>query len=350
MMEEIQTREVLARLAGHEGPPLGFTADSLAARGRRQARARRIGATAGGAVGVVAVAVAVLPGITPKGSGAVDPSPVTTPPASTTRAPAVDPLCAAEVAKRPEFADGLNKAQRTIALELCPLLRRMDAVLDPQGKHLRAVDSWLNPAPVDVTIGMGSSGGDLSVVDFAEASDTWTADGHYPNTSAHPMDVFGIFTDVQISVLAPTAREPLPYGTSDHLAHPELKPGQAPPAVPWGPARVTPLPDGSTLSIRTEVDSGGRSYLLVRTMPSGMRLALVADGPFGNGPSGTPFPFDEARLTAAVSVPWDGVVDLPVPSGMSLPKTKAQADHDVAPATKGASSPRTPATPSATRS
>jgi len=347
-MEENQTREILARLAGHEGPPLGFTADSLAARGRRHARTRRIGATAGGAVGVVAVAVAVLPGMAPKGSGTVDPNPATTP--SRGASPAEGRACVADMAGRPEFDGDLDKTRKRIALEMCPLLRRMDAVLDPQGTHLTAVDDSRRPAPIDVTIGLGTSGAGMADFTTAEASDSWTADGHYPNTSEHPMDVFGIFTDVRISVLAPAAPDPLPYGGADHLAHPGLKPGQAPPAVPWGPARVTPLPDGSTLSVRGEADSGGKRYLLVRTMPSGMRLALLVDGPFGNGPSGTPFPFDEARLTAAVSVPWDGVIDLPAPTGMPpLPKTKAQADHDAAAATTGASS-GTPATPSAKRS
>lgn len=324
---EHEARDVMARLAERTGPPIGFTADEIAARGHRQARNQRIGAMVGGAaslVGVVAVTAAVLPGSggTGHGSGPLAPA--------TTRL--ADPACVDDVDKVIPPSDGLNAAERAVAIQACPLLKRMNVVLDPAGTHLGAVDSALDPAPTDVMNGIETVGSN-GRYSGATAHLSWTPDGHHPSSAAHPMDLIGPFVDVNITVQPAGAPDEYAHGTMDHLSHPELKPGQAPPDVPWSAPTSTGLSDGSTVTVRSEHDSGGSSYLVTRTMRSGVRLELEVTGVFNDDEVPTSFPFTEDQLVAAVSVP--GVDDFTFPSAPTeqLPSTSAQAAATQQPST-----------------
>jgi hypothetical protein len=55
---------------------------------------------------------------------------------------------------------------------VCPLLRRVDAALDPAGKHLTTVDGTLNPGPTDITLGFSESP-QTGVISGVGTSDSW---------------------------------------------------------------------------------------------------------------------------------------------------------------------------------
>jgi hypothetical protein len=228
----------------------------------------------------------------------------------------LDPRCQADVDKAWPPGDPMNESGRALAIQACPVLQRMDAVLDPEGEHLRAVDSGLRPQPPDAIAGFRGHG-DTGLLDGVEAQSFWTPDGHYPETPANIDQEVGPFLTVDIELEAPGTPDDYSGGTESHVPDPNLhlKDGQAAPATPWGPATTTTLADGSTVKVRREVDPDGATYAIIRTLPSGFKLTLYVDGPQPPG-TGMVFPFTEQQLVAAVSVPWTEAVGLPVPDGI----------------------------------
>lgn len=326
---EQKAHDVFTRIAGREEPPLGFTAEGLAARGRRQARVRRAGTVAGGAVGTLAVTAVVLP-LASLGSGGRHTGPavaVTTPTASTaptapptTPAPAAttpvttaspDPGCVADLEKIKAPDGNFEGQDRTAALQACPVLKRVDAVLDPQGTHLSAASpGFLHSAPVDIINGYLGDG-DMSKFEGLESQISWTPDGHYPFKNNNRPDMSGPYVQVWITILAAGASD-LYTTAPDHRNNGQGYGAGTRPA--WSPEAVTTLKDGSTVSLKREQDSAGATAVATRTLASGAKLILYVNGPYQE-PGTNTLPFTDEQLVAAVSVPGVEDVRLPIDSG-----------------------------------
>lgn len=251
---EQKAHDVFARLAEREEPSLGFTADEVVTRGRRRARTRRVGTVVGGAVGTLVVTAAVLP-LVSLGSGKLPAGPEATVTAPTTPAP--DPGCVADLAKSAAPGARFEGAEKTAGLQACPVLKRVNAVLDPEGTHLWASDpTFRHSAPVDVINGF-SAADDMNKVNGVESQISWTPDGHYPFKNDGMPDMTGPYAEVRTSIRA--GGGPDPYADApDHRDYGLQGDGKAASGLPWGPATVSTLPDGSTVSLKKEQDSARR--------------------------------------------------------------------------------------------
>lgn len=315
---EQNAHDVFSRIAEQEEPPLGFTADEIVTRGRRQVRVRRAGAVLSGAVGTLAVTAAVLP-LASLGSGgqrAEPGAPGTAPtaPATSGAAGAFAEDCAADLAKAARTGGVLQGAQSTAALQACPVLKRVDAVLDPQGTHLWAASpDFQHSAPVDIINGP-MEGGATSKISGIGSQISWTPDGHDPFKHNGVPETTGPYVRVLITIRAAG-------GSSDFASAPDHRDtglhgnGAAAPGLPWGPATVTSLKDGSTVSLKKEQDSAGASAVATRTLPSGAQLILYIDGPYQE-PGTNTLPFTDQQLVDAVNVSGVDDVALPIDSGM----------------------------------
>jgi hypothetical protein len=341
---EQRAHDVFARLAEREEPPLGFTADDVMTRGRRQARARRVGTVVGGAVGTLAVAAAVLP-LVSLGSGRHPAGPEATVTAPTTPAPvrspspaAPDPGCVADLGKSAAPEARFEGPEKTAALQACPVLKRVNAVLDPGGTHLWASDpGFHHSAPVDIVNGF-STAANATKLDGVESQIWWTPDGHYPFKNDDKPDMVGPYVQIRTSIRA--GGRPDPYANApDHRDNGLQGNGKAAAGLPWGPATVTTLPDGSTVSLKKEQDSAGAAVVATRTLRSGAQLILYVSGP-DQAPGMSTLSFTDQQLIAAVSV--SGIEDVQLPFDSTVPRAGGRPS--------GPSAPSTPSTPSSTPS
>jgi len=323
---EDEARDVMTRLAERTGPPIRFTADDVVGMGRRQIRNRRIiGGVTGTALGVIAVGVGLSAGISPGASRAVEPGGATK--TTPVTVPTTDPQCATELAKLRKAGTVLGPSETKLDLQVCPLFKQMAGVLDPEAKHLSVwpPHSYLSGRGVPFLTapfgsGMAIGGPDESLFIGIDTSGTWTVDGKgHENAPYSP----GPYFSVSMSIYAPGSageEEPPPV---NHAAHHSAS-GDMPHGS-WGLKTITTLPDGSTVSVRSEHDSGGSTYEAVRTLPSGENLTLYVDAAYGGIDAGVTFSFTQQQLIAAVSI--DGVADvtLPVKNDDMKPHPKTSA-------------------------
>lgn len=308
MTLEEEAQAVLARVADCEEPPLGFTADDIVARGRRQVYARRVRRTAGGAVSMIALVAAVLP-LTAFGSRGTGTGTALDRPPDLARLAETDPHCYEEVMAflKPDD-EKLDQPISRLGIRLCPLIRRIHGDLDAQAGSLNTDDTVAAP-PLHTDLINYFAPGNWPYQVIANQA-YWTPEGRFSfspssnQTTSQPVLV-------EIAVQAPGHE--VQY-RKNHLDHRQIKPAEngAADPVPWGPATVTTLADGTTVSVHSEQDDAGASIEAARTLKSGVRLFLYIDGAYGAG-GAKDFPFTEQQVVAALSVPVPEDVRLPTP-------------------------------------
>ncbi|GAA2064588.1 hypothetical protein GCM10009839_90130 [Catenulispora yoronensis] len=315
---EQKAHDVFTRLAAGEEPPLGFTADDVVDRGRRQARARRAATVAGAAAGMLAVGAGVLPlwafksdgrpaPPAPPGATVIVPTKPTALRTSSSEDAAPDPGCVADLGRLDPSEGHFEGPEKTAALQTCRVLKRVDAVLDPDGKHLsNASPGFHQPSPIDIINGFSSSGG-MTTFDGVESQIAWTADGHYPFKNDNKPDMSGPYVQVWITIQAAGGSDPYP-SAPDHQIN-----GQSGSTRSWGPTAVYTLTDGSKLTLTREQDRVGAAALATHSYPSGNRLLLYVNTAQDAGTGSLPFTDDQ--LVAAVDVPGIEDVQLPIDSG-----------------------------------
>ncbi|MEY9863677.1 hypothetical protein ABH935_009330 [Catenulispora sp. GAS73] len=312
---EQNAHDVFARVAEWEGPPLGFTVDDLVAGGRRYARTRRLGAVAGGAVGVLAVTAVMLPltAITSGGSAVATPGGPGTHPAAVAAASTPDSGCEADLAK---FVATVGvapaKADKEVTLQICPLAKQIMAAMDMDVTHWSQASGALARVPADLVYSVDAGGNGVTLHPM------WTPDGHFPyKGNDTPQMVGGDFVDVGIAIAGPSKNGLHPgAAATNHTDLGLTGNGKAAAGKPWDPPTTTTLPDGSTVKIWMEQDSAGAEYTLIRTLRTGEQLELTVNGPFSSTgkPTTNRLPFTEQQMIDAVSVPGIEDVALSVPS------------------------------------
>lgn len=303
---------LFAELADDPAPPLGFTADGIAGLGRRGARTRRIAAVGGATAGVAALAVAVatLPGAVASGSG-------TTSAAASSAAPG-GPSCAADLAHIfPSTTNADTAAIRKLALEVCPALGDIGAVLDPTGGHLVTVsgkmgartenfawNSRVTSPPVD----------GMAKVDGVTANLCYSSPGPASNQK---QDRCSEPPGVDVRVLFDLS------GTAGPASRAYWVDGGS---TPWTEMFTETMKDGSKVTV-DEARNGDRvSMRARRVLPSGAALTILAandDGTAGKqGSAIPPFPFTVRQSAAAVEVDRfvqpEALNSLRVPSGKAF--------------------------------
>lgn len=317
---EQKAHDVFARVAEREEPPLGFTADDVLTRGRRQARTRRAGRVVGGALGTLAATAVVLPLVSlgsgghHAGPGTAATSPAATPAPLTSAPPAgPDPVCVADLAKFNASDGHLEGQEKTAALQACPVLKQVNAVLDPEGTHLWASSAgFQSSVPADIINGF-TADGDTTKFDGVEAQISWTPGNSYPYKNNNKPDVSGPYVQVWTMIRAAGGSESF-TSAPDHRNNGQ---GTGDPASrpTWSPPTVSTLKDGSTVSLKKEQDSAGAAVVVTRTLPSGAQLILFVNGPFQD-PGTNTLPFTDQQLLAAVNVSGIEGVQLPINSGL----------------------------------
>lgn len=293
---------LFAQVAADPAPPLGFTADGIAALGRRGARTRRLAAVSGATAGIAAVgiAVATLPGTAGPGRAVAGSTPTSSARAASTTAPP-DPVCVADVAKA--FKDTADPLAEKLALQECPALRAIDKVIDPRGGHLVEIDSASRAITPDVV--WGEMGFRDKLVGTS-ASLCYTEDGRAPTPSQGLCDDLpGVFFSVNFSL--PGAPDPSPQTGDMTLA--DRKPGVADGTAMWNEKSRTTLKDGSVVTV-SEVQNGDRVAMKARrVLTSGAALTITAIDAYDSssaveqpGSVFDPFPFTLDQMATAVSV------------------------------------------------
>jgi hypothetical protein len=304
-----RVHDLFAWIADDPAPPLGFTADGIADAGRRGARTRRIaavgGATAAG-VAAIAIAVAALPGAVGSGRGVTAASPKTSAAATSSPSAASDPVCEADVAKAvPNVPrDPGNETRKRLALQTCPMLRAIDAVLDPSGKHL--VEGGLGGAasrPDIASAGMNDKG---KAVFGPSASLCYNNEGLASNRD---QAMCADLPEVAIDITFSFPGEPDPSQQTGDMTLANRKPGVGGGSTAWIEKSTTTLKDGSTVTI-SEVQNGDRVAVKARrVLTSGSALTIVASDGYDStsaveqpGSVYNPFPFTLEQMAAAASV------------------------------------------------
>ncbi|WP_194907103.1 hypothetical protein [Catenulispora rubra] len=301
-----RVHDLFTQLADDPAPPLGFTAEGIADIGRRDARTRRIAAVGGATAGVAAIAIAVaaLPGAVGAGRGVASGSPKIS---ATSSSPAAsDPVCAADVAKAvPNVPrDPGNGVRRSLALQTCPMLLAIDAVLDPSGKHLVGADSGGLAMRPDIALVAASDKG--KVVYGPMASFCYNDEG--PALS-RDLTMCAHLPEVAIQVVFSLPGEPDPSPQTGDLSLANRKPGVGDGSTAWIEKSTTTLKDGSKLTL-SEVQNGDRVALKARrVLASGSALTIVAYDGYDStsaveqpGSVYNPFPFTMEQMAAAASV------------------------------------------------
>ncbi|MEY9935463.1 hypothetical protein ABH926_010145 [Catenulispora sp. GP43] len=295
---------MFAQVADDPAPPLSFTADGIAAAGRRGARTRRLAAVGGTTAGIAAVgiAVAALPGAVGQGRATTAAGPtkaVTSPLAAPTSAP-YDAVCAADVSAVLTLSDPTGKK---VALQECPALRAIDGILDPAGKHLVETDASGRVIAPDIVWGETMVKGKAVAT---SAGLCYNNQGRASNPhQADCEELPQVFVSVTFSL--PGAPDPSQMSSDMTLAN--RAPGIGTGAAAWIPKSTKTLKDGSTVTV-SEVQNGDRvSAKARRVLKSGAALTIVAVDGYDNssateqpGSVYDPFPFTLEQMAAAAGV------------------------------------------------
>lgn len=307
MTIEEEAQDILARVVDCDEPPLGFTADDIVARGRRQVYARRARRTAGGAISVIAMTAAVLPlaAFDSRGTGAsVERRPDLAKLAET------DPHCYEQVmASLKPDDEKLNQPVTKLDIQLCPVIRRIHGVLDTQAGSFNTDDTdALPPLHSDL---ISYYGGGTWPDEYYVNQVYWTPEGRFSDgfsssqTARQPVT---IEVAVQAPGTAPQYREVRwDHGQTLPSENTAMEPG------PWGPTAVVTLPDETTVSVHSQQGSTGESIEAIRTLKSGIQVfLLIYDNRSAGGTAG--FPFAEQQAVSAMSIPITEDIHLPKPS------------------------------------
>jgi|GEM_PF-5677840 len=294
---------LFAQVAADPAPPLGFTADGVAALGRRGVRTRRLAAVSGATAGIAAVgiAVATLPGTAGPGRAVAGSTPTSSARSGSTTAQP-DPVCVADVAKAFTNTGG-DPLSEKLALQECPALRAIDQVFDPHGGHLVEIGSAGQAITPDIVWGgMWSQ----DKVAGTSASFCYTKGGRAPTPSQGLCaDLPGVFFTVNFSL--PGAPDPSPQTGDLTLA--DRKPGVGSGSAKWNEKSRTTLKDGSVVTV-SEVQNGDRVAMKARrVLTSGAALTITAIDAYDStsaveqpGSVFDPFPFTLDQMATAVSV------------------------------------------------
>jgi hypothetical protein len=293
---------LFAQVADDPAPPLGFTADGIAALGRRGARTRRVAAVSGATAGIAAVgiAVATLPGTAGPGRVVVGSTPTSSARAASTTAPP-DPVCEADVVKA--FKNAPDPLAMKLARQECPALRAIDKIFDPQGGHFIEIDSAGQAVTPDIV--WGAMAFQDKMIGTA-VSLCYTEDGRPPTgNQSLCADLPGVVFSVNFSL--PGAPDPSPQTGDMTLA--DRKPGVGSGFANWNEKSRTTLKDGSTVTV-SEVQNGDRVAMKARrVLTSGAALTITAIDAYDStsaveqpGSVFDPFPFTFDQMAAAVSV------------------------------------------------
>lgn len=303
-----RVHDLFAQIADDPAPPLGFTADGIAAAGRRGARTRRIAAVGGATAGVAAVAIAVaaLPGVVGSGRNSGTATPTIKPATTTSSSAAPDPICAADVAEAFPYEprESAYKTRVDLALQVCPMLRAIGTVLDPSGKHL--VGNSGSGSAIRPDIGLPEIGGNEQKIFGVAAQLCYNNEGLASNRD---QAMCAELPEVALSVSFSFPGQPDPAPQSGDMSLANRKPGVASGTAPWVPKSTMTLKDGSTVTV-SEVQNGDRvSVKARRVLTSGWALTIVAWDGYDStsaveqpGSVYNPFPFTLEQMAKAASV------------------------------------------------
>jgi hypothetical protein len=294
---------LFAQVADDPEPPLGFTADGIAALGRRSVRTRRLAAVSGATAGIAAVgiAVATLPGAV--GWGPATPGSSSTSSAAAATTVPRDPICEADVAKALKNTYTVDPLAKKLALQECPALRAIDKILDPQSKHLSETDAERQPITPDLVFGawgiQGKIVGTMAGLCYSGGS---------PTSTGNPAMCEGL-PAVSIDVMFSLPGAPDPSAQTGDMTLADRKPGVGSGSAKWNEKSRATLKDGSTVTI-SEVQNGDRVAMKARrVLKSGAALTITAIDAYDStsaiekpGSVFDPFPFTADQMAAAVSV------------------------------------------------